>query len=270
MSKDKEKAWAGIIDFPLRGRNKKPRENGLTMVIDKGMGLSSTKDLFKLASDYIDFLKLGFGTSAFYSEKLLQKKIALAKEYQVEIYPGGTFLEVAVIQKRLEQYLERAKELGFTAIEISDGTIPLEVKERRKIIKQAAKAGFKILTEVGKKDPSEEVVVEQTLEQIQRDFEDGAWKVILEGRESGTGIGIYDRNGAIKRDDFQELLTGLQSPDDIIWETPLKSQQQELIIQFGPNVSLGNIQAGDILALEALRVGLRGDTLKITLEHKQD
>lgn len=270
MGKGKDKAWAGVIDFPLPGRNQKPRENGLTMVIDKGLGLDATNDLLKLTGDYIDFLKLGFGTSAFYSEKILKKKIELAKDFQVDIYPGGTFLEVAVIQKKIDQYLDRAKELGFTAIEVSDGTISLGLEERAEIIKKAIKAGFKVLTEVGKKDPNEEIAKQQTLEQIQRDLEEGAWKVILEGRETGTGIGIYDKSGAIRKDDFQELVDGLKDIDQIIWEAPLKGQQQELIIQFGSNVNLGNIQAADILALEALRVGLRGDTLKITLQEKND
>lgn len=270
MGKSKEKAWAGIIDFPLSDRSQKPRESGLTMLIDKGLGLGDTKDLLKLAGDYIDFLKLGFGTSAFYSEKILKKKIELAKEAQVDIYPGGTFLEVAVIQNKIDQYLARAKELGFTAIEVSDGTITLSTAARTEIIRKAIKAGFKVLTEVGKKDPGEEMAHQQTLEQIQRDLEEGAWKVILEGRETGTGIGIYDRSGAIKKDDFQELVDGLKNVNQVIWEAPLKGQQQELIIQFGSNVNLGNIQATDILALEALRVGLRGDTLKITLTEKID
>lgn len=265
MGKDNKKAWAGVVEFPLSGRKDKPRETGLTMVIDKGLGLKATKDLLKLSADYIDFLKLGFGTSAFYSEKLLKEKIKLAREYQVDIYPGGTFLEVAIIQDRVEHYLIRAKELGFTTLEISDGTISLEAQKRADIIQKAIKAGFKVLTEVGKKEPKEEVAREQTLEQIKKDLENGAWKVILEGRETGIGIGIYDKSGAIKEDDFQALLAGIKDRETIIWEAPLKSQQQELIIQFGPNINLGNIQTADILALEALRVGLRGDTLKITL-----
>jgi len=266
VGKDREKSWAGIIDFPLPGRISKPREKGLTMVMDKGLGLETTKDLLKMAGEYIDFLKLGFGTSAFYSEKLLQKKIALAKEHQVDIYPGGTFLEVAVLQNKVDEYLFRAEELGFTAVEVSDGTIRLPLKRRVEIIRKALSKGFKVLTEVGKKDPREEIAREETLEQIRRDLEEGAWKVILEGRESGIGIGIYDSKGVIKKDAFQELAAGLAQPESIIWEAPLKSQQQELIISFGSNVNLGNIPTIDILALEALRVGLRGDTLKLTLE----
>lgn len=264
--REKKKAWAGIIDFPLAGRNSKPRESGLTMVIDKGLGLKSTRDLLEVGSDYIDFLKLGFGTSAFYSEKFLEKKIALAHSYNVDIYPGGTFLEVAIWQNKLDDYLARAKELGFTTLEVSDGTIPLDNKKRAKIIRQVVKAGFKVLTEVGKKDPGEEIEGEQRLAQIEQDLEEGAWKVILEGRESGKGIGIYDGNGRIKGDEFEELLAGLRNQEVLIWEAPLKNQQQELILKFGPNVSLGNIQSNDILALEALRVGLRGDTLKSTLK----
>lgn len=260
-----KKAWLGVVDFPFPGRASKTREKGITMVIDKGLGLMETKDLLEVGADYIDFLKLGFGTSAFYSENFLRQKLELVHSYSVDIYPGGTFLEVAVWQDQLDCYLDRAKDLGFKTLEVSDGTIKLAAEKRKEIIKKAVDKGFRILTEVGKKDPGEEIKEEERLEQIKEDLENGAWKVIVEGRESGKGIGIYDKNGCIKEESFQKLLNGLRDIEQIIWEAPLKNQQQELILQFGPNVNLGNIQSNEVLSLEALRVGLRGDTLQAAL-----
>lgn len=263
------KAWGNVFDFPLAGRTFKPRQVGLTMVIDKGMGLRETEDLLSLAGDYFDFWKLGFGTSAFYSEAMLRRKIALAHEHQVEIYPGGTFLEVAVSQNRLEEFYDRAVALGFTTVEISDGTIELPPDRRRQLVTAAKAFGLKVLTEVGKKDPNQKVIVEEMLGQVAADLAAGASLVIIEGRESGKGIGIYDKDGRIIRSELEELVAGLTDPGVVIWEAPLKDQQLELILRFGPNVSLGNVSPQEILALEALRVGLRGDTLRYTLPSGQ-
>lgn len=259
------KAWQSIISFPISGRLEKPRQNGLTMIIDKGIGLSETKEMLEIASDYIDFLKLGFGTSAFYNETILKEKINIAKSFKVEVYPGGTFLEVAIIQGKLKEYLDRAKELGFLTIEISDGTITMSKETRSRAIEQALSRGFKVITEVGKKDPKEKISPSQLVEQVAFDISLGAYKVIVEGRETGKGIGFYDQNGKIDQDEFEEVLAGLPDSDSIIWEAPLKNQQVELIQHLGPNVNFGNIKAEEILSLEALRVGLRADTLKSCL-----
>jgi len=187
-------AWNDIITLPLGIRSRKPRDKGLTMVIDKGLGLEETKDLLEVASDYIDFLKLGFGTAAFYSKELLRKKISLAQEFNVEIYPGGTFLEVAFFQGRIASFLDRVKELGFNFVEISDGTINLKPHERKELIEMALERGLKVLTEVGKKDNKVKVSIENLIEQVHKDLESGAFKVIMEGRESGKSIGLYDDN----------------------------------------------------------------------------
>ncbi len=258
-------AWRGVLDFPISGRQQKPRKIGLSMVIDKGLGLTEFKDLLEVAAPYIDFIKLGFGTSVFYPAAILKEKIRLAREYKVDIFPGGTFFEVAVLQGRLNLYLQTARELGYTFIEISDGTIDLSRTLRLTAIRQARTEGFGIITEVGKKDPRDALSEGQILNQIAVDLDTGADYVIIEGRESGQGVVIYDNNGKIKEDTLANMLSGISNLGQIIWEAPLKQQQQSLIISLGPNVNLGNIQAGDILALEALRVGLRGDTLRTTL-----
>lgn len=259
------KAWREAFEFPVPGRAEKPRTKGLTMVIDKGLGLTETNDLLDLASDYVDYIKLTFGTSAFYSTRLLQQKIALVRSYGVDIFPGGTFLEIAVLQNKLEGYMERARELGFTYIEVSDGTIEMSPEIRREAIARALSNDLKVICEVGKKDPRENMPQKRMQDQIAMDLEHGAYKVIVEGRESGKGVVIYDSNGNIREEEMEALVSGIPNPEALIWEAPLKNQQEELIMRFGPNVNLGNIQPADVLALEALRVGLRGDTLRASI-----
>lgn len=259
-------AYAGAVEHPLAGRRAKPRSAGQTMVIDKGLGLAETRDLLELAGPYIDYIKLGFGTAALYPERLLRAKVELIRSFGVEPYPGGTFLEVALLQGRLEAYLRASWALGFTTIEVSDGTIDLSPAERAAAIAAARSLGFDVITEVGKKDGASELDASAALAQVRADLAQGACKVILEGRESGKGVGIYDDRGRLKKDDLAPLIAGLERPDAVMWEAPLKAQQQELIALFGPNVNLGNVAPGEVMALEALRCGLRGDTLRLALE----
>ncbi len=262
MSKQ-DKAWLDILDFPHPDREEKPRHHGLTMVIDKGLGLTDTRDLMELASDYIDQVKLTFGTSAFYKTRLLRQKVELVKSYGVDIFPGGTFLELALLQERVVEYFDRARELGFTGIEVSDGTITLDLDTRWQTIQLARAYGFSlILSEVGKKDPRDKVTGMALWQLVNNDLEAGADTVIVEGRESGEGVVIYDDEGRVIEEELQELVSRVADPSRVLWEAPQKSQQQELILRFGANVNLGNVQPQDVLALEALRVGLRGDTLR--------
>lgn len=261
MGEKIKNTWEGIICFPLKERIQKPRDTGITMVIDKGMGLTETADLLRICSPYIDFIKLGFGTSALYPPEILEEKVCLIKSFGVDVYPGGTFLEVAVLQGKMEQYLNRVKNIGFTAIEVSDGTIYMSEETRQQAISFAAGLDFKILTEVGKKDSSKRLKPSQLADQIKKDLENGARFVIVEGRESGINAGLYDREGLFRQDELEELLLSLGDQKRIIWEAPLKSQHQELIKRFGPNVSMGNIPPREVFSLEALRVGLRSDTL---------
>lgn len=263
--REEPKAWDGVIAYPVPGRLHKPRTDGLTMVMDKGLGLTATRDLLELAADYIDLMKLAFGTSALYSAAFLRKKIDLIRSFGIDLYPGGTFLEIAMMQDRLAEYLAHARELGFTFVEISDGTAEIDLASRSAAIRAAADFGLRVITEVGKKDPSEPFLAATMREQVESDLADGAFKVIVEGRESGMGVGVYDSTGNVKEDDLALLTAGLPDPGALVWEAPAKSQQQELILRFGPNVNLGNVSPGDILALEALRCGLRGDTLRAAL-----
>lgn len=264
---DEPKAWQDVFDSePLAGRVEKPRTTGLTMLLDKGLGLAETRDLLELAADYIDVIKLTFGTSGLYPERLLREKIRLIRSYRVDICPGGTFLEVAILQGRLERFLQRADELGFTCIEVSDGTIDMQPALRRHCIQGACRHGFKVITEVGKKDSKSQITLLRMLQVVVDDLQHGASSVIIEGRESGKNVGIYDAEGRVKEEDLADLVSGIGNTDSIMWEAPLKNQQISLISHFGPNVNLGNIPPGEILAVEALRRGLRGDTLKLALE----
>lgn len=263
MNPKKFKAWEGTFPIPCSARSEKPRLTGLTMVLDKGMGENSLQDLIQTAGEYIDIIKLTFGTSAFYERDFLVRKNERIVSSGIEVMPGGTFLEVAVWQKSLDAYLKRAKRLGFSAIEISDGTIAMTRMIRREAIQRALDLGFKVITEVGKKDPAEAPPLELVHELIEADLAAGAFKVVIEAREAGKGVGIFDQEGQTKKDEVERILAGGVSPEALIWEAPLKNQQQDLILRFGPNVNLGNIPPDEVLALEALRQGLRGDTLKL-------
>ena len=255
-------AWDKVFEMPVSGRTKKPRKSGFTMVIDKSLGIGQTEDLMDLAAEWIDDIKLTFGTSAFYTEDVLRRKNEIIRAHGVEVMPGGTFLEVAIWQGRTPEYLKRAKELGFTMIEVSDGTIEVSADQRKDIIKRALDAGFKVISEVGKKDPDEKIATEVMHEEIAADLALGVYKVIVEAREAGKGVGIYDKDGKVKEDEIDSIVCDVKDPNDLVWEAPLKNQQQHLILRFGCNVNLGNVPPEEILALEALRQGLRGDTLK--------
>lgn len=257
--------WAGVVDPPVPGRVAKPRSIGLTMVLDKGLGLQETRDWLDVAAAHVDLVKLTFGTSACYRTDRLQGKLHDIRGTGVDTCPGGTLLEVAVLQGRLERYLERAANLGFTVIEVSDGVAEMDPATRRRCIQRARLFGFKVTSEVGKKlaavPPSPTALAHQAV----ADLEAGAWKVIVEARESGRGVGIFDQHGTVRWDDLEMLVALVPDLAAIWWEAPLKDQQVALLRRFGPNVNLGNVSPADVLALEATRLGLRADTLPLSL-----
>lgn len=251
---------------PLSGRAAKPRRTGLTMVIDKGLGQQRTDDLLGVAAAYIDFIKLGFGTSMLYPSDVLKQKVSAIKDAGVEVYPGGTLLEVAVHQGRGPGFLQWCRAVGFTFIEVSDGTIELPPSRRSELIDRARELGFGVLSEVGKKDPQVRVDPARVAEQVESDLRAGVFKVIIEARDSGRGIGIYDGGGCLREELYAKLLEALDSVDDVIWEAPQTAQQQALLVGLGPNANFGNVQPEDVITLEAMRVGLRGDTLRLCIE----
>ena len=259
------KAWEGYVPIPVKERSTKPRTTGYTMVLEKGLGLNATKDLMDTAADYIDSVKATFGTAAFFNEKLLRQKNEIIRKANVDVYPGGTFLEAAVAQGAYDKYLERCKQLGFNAIEVSDGTIEMSKELRKEVIIKALDKGFKVISEVGKKDPEDDPPLAVKHELVKLDLSLGVFKVIVEAREASKGVGIYDASGAVKEFEVDEFIAGVDDVNNLIWEAALKNQQLFLIRKFGCNVNIGNVPVEDILALEALRCGLRGDTMKAAL-----
>ncbi|MEW6446630.1 MAG: phosphosulfolactate synthase [Bacillota bacterium] len=263
--------WHQIIGIPPRNRSlHRPRKHGVTMVLDKGLGLAETQDLLEVASSYIDFLKLGFGTAALYSPSFLAKKVELVRSYGVGIYPGGTFLEIAMARGCLALCLRQFLDLGFTAVEVSDGSVSFDRKTRDYAVHLAREMGFTVLTEVGKKTPGICLNPAEMARQVAADLEAGARWVIIEGRENGRQTGLYDSRGRIKEGICSTFLAAIKDPAVIIWEAPRKSQQVEFINRFGPDVNLGNIPPGEVLALEAMRQGLRGDTINVNLGGEEE
>jgi phosphosulfolactate synthase len=273
----KAKAWNHLILQLVPSRtNSKPREQGITMLLDRCQGLYDTEDLLALTGDYIDQIKLSFGTSVFLDEELIRRKIELVRSHDVDIYPGGTLMEIALVQGVYPQYVDRAKELGFNALEISDGTITMSRQVRNDAIKRACDAGLKVISEVGKKDPTIHLAPIEICDQVAADLAVGANKVIMEARESGRGIGIYDENGLVREDEMNALVKCLGDyGPNIIWEAPMQRQQAALIMRCGPNVNFGNVKPSDVLGLEALRCGLRFETFRhfapqLQIEHEDE
>lgn len=232
------------------------------MMLDKGIGPVSVIDFLELSGDYVDLAKFGWGTSAVHDRDLIKEKTEIYESYGIIPYPGGTLFEIAYQQNKLEEFLDEADYLGFQAIEISDGTLHINQSDREKFIRRVKEAGFMAITEVGKKDPIQDhkLTVQNRIDLVNLDLDAGADKVLMEGREGGKGIGIYDNSGRVKEDEINSIIEKIDN-SKIIWEAPQKEQQIYLILKFGPNVNLGNIPPEEITALETLRQGLRGDTL---------
>lgn len=258
------KAWGNLlVELAPSREHTKPRRRGLTMILDRCQGLIATEDVLDMVGEYVDQVKLSFGTSVLLNEAFIRRKNELIRSRAIDVYPGGTLAEVMLVQGVYPEYLKRARALGFSAIEISDGTITMARQVRRDAIKRALDAGFKVISEVGKKDPSLDTPVAELCEQIGDDLAIGVDKVIVEARESGAGIGIYDSSGAIREEKLAAILAQLRGyEDNVMWEAPRTGQQAQLILHCGPNVSLGNVKPRDVLGLESLRCGLRFETFR--------
>jgi len=258
--------WSEMLKDVLEGRVEKPRISGLTMVIDTGIPMTMMRDLLQLAANHIDFWKFGFASASVCPPERMLDKITLCQEYNVLAYPGGTSLEIAYAQGVWGDYLKSLWETGVKVIEVSDGTIDLPLRSRREIIRTARKMGFTVLSEIGKKIPGSFMPVSEQARMIQGDIQSGANYIIVEGREAGLGVGVYDRNGDVRDEDVQSLLDELGPyATRVIWEAPLAKQQAYYISKFGNRVSLGNIKPIDIVTLESLRRGFRSDTLRVGL-----
>jgi phosphosulfolactate synthase len=187
----------GLADEVRAARTLPPREIGVTMVIDTGVGLTATADVLALAGRWIDHWKLSFGTSVFMPEDLLRRKLAMLAHAGVLTYPGGTLFEASIVRQHCRIYMRRARQLGFGAVEISDGTIDLPASRRRRVIDCAHDADLVVITEVGKKDPAHQPAPEELAAQALMDLGWGASWIVVEGRESGASVGVFDATGTI-------------------------------------------------------------------------
>lgn len=233
---------------------------GQTMIIDKGLGRYAFADLLETAGDYIDCIKIGFGTAPLSKAELLLYKIEQAKLRGLQIMPGGTLLETAVKQQVVPEFFDTVCRLGFTSVEVSDGTIELSRGLRTALIREGIQNGLRVVTEYGKKLSGSLVDASDLADTAEDDLAAGADYVTVEARESGVGVGLFDEHGNCREDALEGICRFVSDPGRLMWEAPLKHQQVLLLQAFGSSVHLGNIPPSDALALETMRRGLRSDT----------
>ncbi len=239
----------------LPARAAKPRKEGLTMVMDKGLSVREAEDLLSVSEPYIDLIKLGFGT-AFVTPNI-ENKIAVYKNAGLACYFGGTLFEAFLVRGQFDDYLRLLEKYKMEYAEVSDGSIELNHDEKCGYINKLSKH-VTVLSEVGSKDENKMIAPYKWIELMQKEIQAGSYKVIAEARESGT-VGIYHSKGEVRSDLIDEILTKVPQ-EQIIWEAPLKGQQVFFIRLLGSNVNLGNIAPNEVIPLETLRLGLRGDT----------
>jgi phosphosulfolactate synthase len=244
---------ADLLDLP--DRSAKPRQQGITHVLDRGLAIAGVDGLIEVAGDSVDLVKLGWGTALRTAN--LDRKLARYREHGIPVVLGGTLTELAIAQRRIEPLVVWLHELGLQHIEISDGTITMARSEKLALIERLSRE-FTVLSEVGSKDDTEIMAPYMWVEQIQEELGAGAWKVILEARESGT-VGLYRHDGEPRMGLIDEIVHAIE-PDELLFEAPRKDQQVWLVRRFGANVNLGNIPPEDVLSLETIRLGLRFDT----------
>jgi phosphosulfolactate synthase len=239
----------------LPQRTTKPRQNGITHVLDSGLSLAGVDGMLEVAGEFVDLVKLGWGTAVVTGN--LEAKLARYKEHGIPVMFGGTLTELAIAQDRLDTLVARCHELGLDYIEISDGTINIDHDRKLELISTLAKE-FTVLSEVGSKDDTRIMAPYRWVEQIESELEAGAWKVIAEARESGR-TGIFRHDGEVRMGLIDEILHAVPA-EKVLFEAPLKDQQVWFVRRVGPDVNLGNISAEETLSLETIRVGLRADT----------
>lgn len=242
-------------------RSIKPRNHGLTMVMDKGLSIQEVNNMLSIASPHIDIVKLGFGT-AFVTPNL-REKIEVYHQHNIPIYFGGTLFEAFLIRNQFDDYVAMCKDYGIQYMEVSDGSITIPHAEKCGYIEKLTQHGT-VLSEVGSKDAAHIIPPYKWIELMRAELEAGSSYVIAEAREAGN-VGIYRGSGEVREGLVQEILT--QIPEEkIIWEAPQKAQQLYFLQLIGCNVNLGNIAPSEVIPLEAMRIGLRGDTFNLYLK----
>ncbi len=248
-----------LLELPER--TPKPRQQGITHVLDRGLSVAEIDGLMEVAGEYIDLVKLGWGTSV--ATGNLEAKLDRYRRHGVPVMFGGTLTELAIAQNRLDRLVARMHDLQLEYVELSDGTINIEHERKLELISRLAEE-FIVLSEVGSKDNTRIMAPFRWVEQIQSELAAGAWKVIAEARESGT-VGIFRHDGEVRMGLIDEIVHAI-APEQILFEAPRKDQQVWFVRRFGPDVNLGNITPEDVLSLETIRVGLRSDTAVADLD----
>jgi phosphosulfolactate synthase len=246
---------AGYLLSYIPDRGKKPRNDGLTMVMDKGLSLREAENFISVGREYVDYVKLGFGTSIITPDA--DKKIKLYNKAGMTTYLGGTLFEAFIIRGMFSEYVDLLKSLGIKMVEISDGSFEFPHQDKLNYIKTLSK-DFTVVSEVGSKKKDVVYTPDQWVEMMKSELDAGSVKVIAEARETGT-IGIYNDDGSLNLDLINSISKNVGF-HNVLWEAPQKSQQAWFIKNFGANVNLGNIAPTEIISLEALRLGLRSDT----------
>jgi phosphosulfolactate synthase len=239
----------------LPDRTTKPRQNGIAMVMDKGLSVREAEDFVETAGHLADFVKLGFGTSVVGNK--VKEKVKVYQNANIKVYVGGTLFEAFAIRNQYDDYLKYIDQLGLDTIEVSDGSMVMEHDVKCEYIHKLSKK-YTVLSEVGSKESGIIIAPGRWIEMMQKELQAGAFKVIGEARESGN-VGIYRATGKAHVALINKILAKVQA-DKILWEAPIKSQQVWFIKHFGANVNLGNIAPAELIPLETLRLGLRGDT----------
>jgi phosphosulfolactate synthase len=236
-------------------RTAKPREQGFTMVMDKGLSVREVEDFLEVGASYTDIVKLGWATS--YVTPNLKRKLEVYKEAGIPVYFGGTLFEAFIIRNQFDDYRRLLDTMGMEYAEVSDGSIDLDHEQKLKFIQTLSK-DVRVLTEVGSKDAEKIIPPYKWIQQMRTELEAGAEKVIGEAREAGN-VGLFRSTGEVRSGLVEEILTQIPF-EKIIWEAPQKAQQVWFIKMLGANVNLGNIAPNEIISLETIRLGLRGDT----------
>jgi phosphosulfolactate synthase len=244
-------------------RTQKPRVDGITMVMDKGLSIREAEDFLSVGNPHTDIVKFGFGTS--FVTPGLREKIKVYQNAQMPIYFGGTLFEAFLVRNQFDDYIAVCKDFGITHVEVSDGSISIPHAEKCGYIEKLTKH-FTVLSEVGSKDAAHIIPPYKWIELMRAELEAGSSYVIAEAREAGN-VGIYRGSGEVREGLVQEILTQIPA-EKIIWEAPQKAQQLYFLELIGCNVNLGNIAPHEIIPLEAMRIGLRGDTFYLYLEEK--
>lgn len=236
-------------------RTEKPRVSGLTMVMDKGLSIREVEDFISANSDFVDIVKLGWATS--YLTKNLAQKIDLYQDAGIPVYLGGTLFEAFVIRDQFDDYRRVLEKFNLNFVEVSDGSITLSHEKKCEFIRILSK-DLTVLSEVGSKDAAKIIPPYKWIEQMQKELDAGSWKVIGEAREGGN-VGLFRDSGEVRQGLVEEILTKIPE-EKIIWEAPQKEQQVWFVKLLGANVNLGNIAPNELIPLETIRLGLRGDT----------